>query len=173
MVAKSSGVRKAKEPVAQANPEIEAIVSRMKELHESIASRAYEIFETEHRIVGHELEHWLRAERELLHPVHLSLIETDQTIEVRAEVPGFSDSEIKVVVQPRSLTITGKREVEKKEQKGRTIYSDECASEMFRVLDLPTEVNGSKMTTKLKNGVLTLSIPKIEKVKSIRQAKAA
>jgi Protein of unknown function (DUF2934) len=33
--------------------------------HEDIAERAHEIWDQEGRPLGHELEHWLRAEQEL------------------------------------------------------------------------------------------------------------
>jgi HSP20 family protein len=92
---------------------------------------------------------------------------------VSAEVPGFTESQLKVSVQPRHLIITGKREPTQKEDKGRTVHADECASEIFRFIELPAEVNAAKMSAKLKDGVLTLSIPKVEKVKAMRQAQAA
>lgn len=173
MVAKSSGVRKAKDAVALEMAEFESLLERKKRIFDQIARRAYAIFESEWRVIGRDIEHWLRAERELLHPVPLSIVETDQSIEVKAEVPGFGEDELKINIQPRLVTITGKREVEETQEKGHTIHCDECTSEIFRMIDLPVEVNPAKMTAKLKNGVLILSISKAEKVKMIRQAKAA
>ncbi|PYU88980.1 MAG: hypothetical protein DMG25_19385 [Acidobacteria bacterium] len=46
---------------------------RLQELHELIARRAYEIFESKGRAFGRDLESWLQAESELLHPVHVDL----------------------------------------------------------------------------------------------------
>jgi hypothetical protein len=46
-------------PVAPGSP---ALILR----HEEVAIRAYQIFEGEGRVHGRDLEHWLRAEQELL-----------------------------------------------------------------------------------------------------------
>jgi HSP20 family molecular chaperone IbpA len=173
MAAKSSGVRKVKEAVSLEAVEFESLVTRLQGLSEQIARRAYEIFEHECGVCGHDMENWLRAEREILHPIHVAVVETDQTVDVTAEVPGFTESQLKVSIQPRHLIITGKKESGEKEQKGKIVHADECASEIFRMIELPAEVNALKVSTKLKDGVLTLSIPKVEKVKAIRQAKAA
>lgn len=170
MVTKSSGVRKVKESISMEMAELEALVARMNSITEHIARRAYEIFASESYVVGHDVEHWLRAESELFHPVHLHIVETEQSIDVNAEVPGFSETELKVNIHPHWLTITGKREIEKKPSKTRAIHSDVCASEIFRMIRLPAEVKAGKATAKLKNGILSLSIPKAEKVKVIRQA---
>ncbi len=72
-----------------------SIFNRMEELHHAIARRAFEIFEGKGRWPGRELDDWLRAESELLHPMHLELMESDNHVTVRAEVPGFSAKELK------------------------------------------------------------------------------
>ena len=51
---------------------------------------------------------------DLLHPVHVNIAESGESLEVKAEVPGFSEKEIEVSVEPSRLTITGKRETETK-----------------------------------------------------------
>ena len=37
-----------------------------KPTHEEIAQRAYALFETKGRVPGHEIEHWLEAESQLI-----------------------------------------------------------------------------------------------------------
>ena len=78
-----------------------SIFNRMEELHHAIARRAFEIFEGKGRWPGRELDDWLRAESELLHPMHLELMESDNHVTVRAEVPGFSAKELEINVEPR------------------------------------------------------------------------
>ncbi len=173
MAAKSPGVRRVKEAISLEIVDFESLADRILGISQQIARRAYEIFENDCRVFGHDVENWLRAERELLHPVHVSIVETSQSVDVIAEVPGFTESQLKVSVQPRHLIITGKREAGGKQQKGRIVHADECASEVFRMIQLPAEVNAAKMIARLKDGVLSLSILKAEKVKTIRQAKAA
>ncbi len=71
-------------------------------------------------------------------------------------------------MEPRRLTITGKRETNKEEKKGKTVYTETCSNQIFRVLDLPADVEPEKATTTLKNGMLQLTLPKIAKAQSAK-----
>ena len=93
----------------------------------------------------------------------------DDSLEVKAEVPGFNEKEIEVSVEPRRLTITGKRETEtkKEEKKSKTVYSEFCSNQILRIVDLPASVDAEKTIATLKNGVLQLTMPKVAKAKTI------
>jgi len=93
-------------PVKQV--ETENVFDQIEQMYDSIARRAFEIFETNGRWFGRDLDDWLKAEAELLHPLHLEISEEDNNLNVRAEVPGFSPSELEINVEPRRLTISGK-----------------------------------------------------------------
>ena len=150
------------------------VFDRIQQTYESIARRAFEIFDSNGRWLGHELEDWLRAESELLHPVHLEIAETDDNLTVRAEVPGFSTKELKIDVEPRRLTITGKHEAQEDSKKGKTVYSERCANEIMRVVALPAEVDSSNVNATLKDGILNIEMPKAVHAKTVRvEPKAA
>ncbi len=105
----------------------------------------------------------------MLHPVHMILTEAGDTLEVKAEVPGFSEKELEISVEPRRLTIAGKRESEKEEKKGKIVSSSTfCSDQLLCIVDLPTEVETDKVTATLKNGVLNLTMPKVAKARSIK-----
>ena len=116
-----------KQSVAIMQPEKEAtpmkllpgsdLFDRIQDMSNSIARRAFEIFEDRGRAFGHDLEDWLRAESEFLHPIHLDIAESDDAVTVRAEVPGFSAKELEVGVEPHRLTISGKREAKEERTK--------------------------------------------------------
>lgn len=151
-----------------------SIFDRIEEMHNSIARRAFEIFEGSGRWPGRELDNWLRAESELLHPMHVELTESDNHLTVRAEVPGFSAKELEINAEPRRLSITGKRETKEESKKGNTICSEMCASEILRVVDLPAEIDISKVTATLKDGILDVKMVKTAAPKSVRvELKAA
>ena len=141
---------------------------RIQDLFNSITRRAFEIFDGRGRADGHDLEDWLRAESELLHPVHLDIAESDDALSVHAEVPGFSAKELEVSVEPHRLTISGKRETSKERTSKKTIYAEQCSSQMFRAINLPTEVDSSKVAATLKDGVLELVMPKAVKAQNVR-----
>ena len=144
------------------------LFDRIQDLSNSIARRAFEIFEDRGRAFGHDLEDWLRAESEFLHPIHLDIAESDDAVTVRAEVPGFSAKELEVGVEPHRLTISGKREAKEERTSKKTIYSEHCRNQIFRAIELPAEVDSSKVTATLKDGVLELSMPKVTKTQKVR-----
>ena len=159
-------------PVKQSDTE--DVFDRIQQTYDSIARRAFEIFDNNGRWLGHELEDWFRAESELLHPVHLEIAESDDNLTVRAEVPGFSTKELEINVEPRKLTISGKHEAQEESKKGKTIYSERCAKEILRVVDLPAEVDSSKVSAILKDGILNIELPKAAHAKTVRiEPKAA
>jgi HSP20 family protein len=159
-------------PVKQT--ETENVFDRIQQVYDSIAQRAFEIFDNNGRWRGRELNDWLQAESELLHPVHLELEESDDNLTVRAEVPGFSNKELEINVGPHKLTITAKHEAQEESKKGKTVYSERCAKEILRVVDLPAEIDSSKVTATLKDGILSLELPKAPHAKTVRvEAKAA
>ena len=167
-----------KQPESTAQPEKEAtpmkllpasdLFDRIQDLSNSIAGRAFEIFEDRGRAFGHDLEDWLRAESEFLHPIHLDIAESDDAVTVRAEVPGFSAKELEVGMEPHRLTISGKREAKEDRTSKKTIYSEHCRNQIFRAVDLPAEVDTSKVTANLKHGVLELSMPKAAKAHKVQ-----
>jgi len=153
-------------PVALRITRPESLLDTVDKTFDNIARRAFEIFESNGRTLGRDLEDWFQAEGELLHPVHVTLTESGDTIEVKAEVPGFSEKELEISVEPRRLTIAGRRESEKEEKKGKVVSSTRCSDQLLRIVDLPTEID--KVTATLKNGVLNLTMSKVAKARSVK-----
>ena len=144
------------------------LFDRMQELYDSIARRAYEFFEGRGRVNGFDLDDWLRAESELLHPVHLELTESNDALTIRVEVPSFSAKDLQVSVEPRRVLISGKRETGGRRKTGKTVFTERRSSEIFRALDLPADVDPSKITTTFKDGVLELEMPKATPAKRVQ-----
>lgn len=150
------------------------ISEQIQELYHQIAHRAYEIFEGNGRTLGRDIEDWFRAETEVLHPVHLDLSESPVSFSVRAEVPGFTAKDLDVNLEPRRLTISGKRETKEEHRTKKTVCSERCSDQILRVLDLPAEVDAEKVKATLKDGILELEIPKAAPSKVVRiEPKAA
>ncbi|HTR21505.1 MAG TPA: Hsp20 family protein [Gemmatimonadales bacterium] len=139
---------------------------------DAIARRAFELFEYNGHQLGHDVEDWFKAEAELFHPVHLDIAETDNTLTVKAEVPGFTERDLKISVEPHRLTIAGKRETHEEKKTGKTLYTERCSDDILRVVDLPKEVDpaASGITATCAQGVLTITLPEAPtpKVREIR-----
>lgn len=77
-------------------------------------------------------------------------------------------------MEPRRLVISGMRETKKEEKKGKTVYSENCADQVMRVIELPAEVQAEKATATLKDGIVELNLPKVVKARTIPiESKAA
>lgn len=143
------------------------LLEQFDTVYNSIARRAFELFEGNGRWFGRDLDNWLRAEAELLHPVHMEVTESDGEFNVRAEVPGFTAKDLEIKVEPRSLRIAGKRET-RHEKNGKKMLCEWCADQMLRVVELPTEVDTNKVSASVKDGILTIDLPKAPHAKAIR-----
>jgi HSP20 family molecular chaperone IbpA len=138
------------------------LVEEEVNLYDLIASRASYIFDCTGRIPGRDLDNWLKAEAEILHPLHIQVSETPEAITVRADVPGFKEKDLKIDVKPRGVTISGTRETRKESTNGKTIYSEACSDLIYRQVDLPAAVDVEKVKTTVKDGILELELPKAE-----------
>jgi HSP20 family protein len=139
---------------------------------DAIARRAFELFESNGHNGGHALEDWLKAESEIFHPVHVEIAEADGALTVKAEVPGFTDKDLKISVEPNRLTISGKREGHSEKKSAKTLYTESCSDEILRVIDLPAEVDPSAkgVQATCTQGVLTVTLPEVAGPK-VRQIK--
>jgi HSP20 family protein len=164
----ATALQPAKTSAVAKQTEIENTFVRMQQAYDSIAKRAFGIFENNGRWFGNELSDWLQAESEILHPVHLEIAETEEVLAVRAEVPGFTAKELDIQVEGNRLTIAGKHESKEERTKGKTIYSERCAKEILRSVYLPSDVDGPKATATLKDGVLNIELPTAPHAKSVR-----
>ena len=153
------------EPVRHSSEEIS---NQFSQIHDVIARRAFDIFESRGRSPGHELEDWSRAESELLHPVPLNVTESNGEYIVRAEVPGFSSKDLEVMVKPLYLRISGKRETKEDKENAKIICSESRADRIFRVLDLPSVVETYKLSTILQDGILIVDLPKAQNAEEVR-----
>lgn len=152
----------------------ESLAENVNRIFDRIARRAFEIFEGSGQMSGHDLEDWFKAEGEVLHPVHVNVSETDVSVNVKAEAPGFTAKDLEISIEPQRLTITGKRETSKEEKKGKTVYSEKCSDQILRIVELPSEIDADQVTSTFKNGVLELNMPKVAKVRTVpTQSKSA
>ena len=139
-----------------------------------IARRPFELLEK--RPLWRELEQMFRIEPELTRPILLKLFETEDTLIVRAEVPGFTEKELNIVCEPWRVIVSGKKEVReegKAEKKEEVPYYAE-KTQIYKSVKLPVEILPEKVKAVLRNGMLELTLPKAEVVKKVKiEVKAA
>lgn len=134
---------------------------REHEITESIARRAYELFESRGFTHGLDGEDWKRAQSEILLNVPVDIKETENELVIRAEVPGFSEENLEVQVAPHSVFISGMRQESAEQNEGKTVYSERRCDRIFRIFDLPSHVDPATMDLTLNDGILEIKVSKV------------
>lgn len=94
---------------------------------------------------------------------------------IRAEVPGFTSDQIEITIEPQSLVIKGERPADEHTRPGSYHRRERQHGRFARSIALPRELSTEGATADVRNGVLTIRIPKSEaaKPRRISIAKAA
>ncbi|MGH8475170.1 MAG: Hsp20/alpha crystallin family protein [Methylococcales bacterium] len=90
-----------------------------------------------------------------------NIFEDEAGITVEADMPGVSRDRLSVRVDRGSLAIEGKAEISVPEGM-QSVYADVRSTRYQRVFSLSSELDGEKAEATLKDGILTLRIPKRE-----------
>jgi HSP20 family molecular chaperone IbpA len=97
----------------------------------------------------------------------VDIYETDEGLIVLADLPGAANDDVDIRVEDGLLTIKGKTNYE---MRADSIRDEFRLTNFFRQFKLGNEVNQEKISAGVKNGVLTINLPKAEKVKPRRIA---
>lgn len=96
--------------------------------------------------------------------------ETDKELVVRVGLPGFKKDEIKLVVTSNTFELTAEKKHEEIER-GETFYRRAVARKaVHRAFTLPVAVDADRVSAKLEEGVLTVTMPKLEAEKKRKKA---
>lgn len=136
----------------------------------SIARRPIQDLFSIHSDMNRLFDQWARparyrAEGENLDwmPV-VDILEADGHVEIRAEMPGLSEQDVQVSVTDDVLTLRGEK-TQANEAEDKKYHRVERSYGRFqRSFTLPTNLNAGDIKAKFTNGVLTVSIPKVEEV---------
>lgn len=79
---------------------------------------------------------------------------------VKAELPGVSKEDLNIEVSDNSIEISAESKEEKKEEKKGYIRRERRYASFYRSVPLPEDVLPDKASAELKEGVLTVTLPK-------------
>ncbi len=105
------------------------------------------------------------SEQEFVPSVDIS--ETDKDIIVQAEIPGINPKDLDISLNGRLLTIKGEKKSEHEEKKENYHKIERKYGAFSRTLELPADVDPDKVEAVYKDGVLKITLPKIESGKKI------
>jgi HSP20 family protein len=95
----------------------------------------------------------------------VDIIDRENEIVVRAELPGVDKDDLDVSMTDHSVTIRATTSCEKKEAEGEYYRREMSRGEFQRTLPLPEEVDADKAKASFKDGVLELALPKVKSAK--------
>lgn len=98
--------------------------------------------------------------------VPLDVVEEGDNILVHASMPGVDPDDIDVTVENDVLTIRGHSRFEKEHQEGNYLMRERRTGSFHRSLRLPDTVDTENARPHYDNGVLTVTLPKVEAKKA-------
>jgi len=95
----------------------------------------------------------------------VNMVEDEKSIQVSAELPGLDEKDVEISLSKDSLTIRGEKKEEAEHKDKGAYYMERSFGSFTRVLPMPKDVNTEKAEATFKKGVLTITVPKLEKEK--------
>jgi HSP20 family protein len=95
----------------------------------------------------------------------LDVFEDADDVTVKASLPGISPQEVDIAITGDVLTIKGEKSEEKEEKQGNWHLRERRYGAFQRSISLPAAVQADKADAVFENGVLTLTLPKVEEIK--------
>ena len=147
--------------------------TKRKELMQAVPRREVDLFDEMDRAFDTLLHRgWLRPFREMwpewgrvsegfeFVAPRVDVIDRDEEILVRAEVPGVEKKDLHVDLTGQVLTIRGERRREEKEEKGEFFRSEIATGGFSRAIRVPEDVDLEKAKAEFKDGMLEIHLPK-------------
>jgi HSP20 family protein len=103
-----------------------------------------------------------RAARNYVAP-EVNILETAEDYVLQAELPGVNKDGLEITLEGNELTLVGRRQ--RGELKAPALYRESSTADYRRVFELDPAIDAARIDAKIEQGVLTLHLPKSERVK--------
>jgi HSP20 family protein len=95
----------------------------------------------------------------------LNVTQDEDSVFVRAEIPGINADQLAISVLRNRLSIAGKREIQLEQGKVAYHRRERPEGSFNRTLTLPVEIDAERVEARYTDGILTLILPKAEAAK--------
>jgi len=95
----------------------------------------------------------------------LDVYQTSNEVVVKAALPGLKPEDVNIDITGETLTIRGESKAEQEIKKEDYLYKERRYGSFSRSVVLPSGLKTDKAEATMENGILTLTIPKLEEVK--------
>lgn len=92
----------------------------------------------------------------------IDVIEDDNELLLTAELPGLNKDDVDINFNDGTLTIRGEKKVERDEENQDTHIVERRFGKFIRSYTLPRAIDADAITADMKDGVLMVTVPKIE-----------
>lgn len=96
----------------------------------------------------------------------VDVCQTDNEIVIQSTVAGVLPDDLEINITTESVTIRGEREREEKVEAKDYLYQECFWGSFSRSIILPQEIDPDRAVATLKNGVLTIRLPKVDRQKA-------
>jgi len=96
----------------------------------------------------------------------VDVYQTPSAFIIESTIAGVNPENIDISLSPDSITIKGKREKEEKIKTDNYIHQECYWGRFSRTIILPQEIDPDKTQASIKNGVLKITLPKLNKSKT-------
>lgn len=93
----------------------------------------------------------------------VNIYESQDGYILEAEMPGVSKDGLEITLEGTEITITGRRQVDA--PTGQVLFHESQNLDYRRVFELDPAIDTGKVSARMEQGVLTLTLPKSERVK--------
>lgn len=107
--------------------------------------------------------------RESEHPIDVA--DLGDRYEVQVEIPGVPKEDIDIEVTPRGFEVRVEHKEEEEERGKSWIRKERSEMSFSRKIELPEEIKPEEVKAKLRDGILTITLPKAKPVKKEKARK--
>lgn len=93
-----------------------------------------------------------------------SLSESDQGYSLIMELAGFAPDDVTIEMQDGKLEVSGEKKVDVEVEGEKLLKSERPVGKFRRLFDFATQIDPDRIEAEFKNGLLTVKLPKSEKV---------
>jgi HSP20 family protein len=96
----------------------------------------------------------------------VDVIEKDNDVVLKAELPGLKPEDIQITATDDSITMKGEFKKEEESKEGGFIRRERRSGQFFRTIAMPANIKPDQVKASFKNGLLEIDAPKAEEAKS-------
>ncbi len=137
-----------------------SLFDELAEIERQLSRHAFELFQNRGWMVGHDLDDWLQAEKELLWRPCAELTETDDALQASFALAGLTPKDVEVLAEPNRLTVRAGTKHHHRKEEGDLHFCEFHQGNLYRSIALPSTVVPEKGKAEMKEGMLTVTLPK-------------